>query len=149
MKTYALIVFLSFFVWGGIGASVQPLRPPKLPTLEQSYEQLLSVREFAFGGIGYAGETSKGEMACRAIGSATNTLHLFLGALTNGNAQAKLYALCAVHQLAPETFDARARFVISANPKSMTMEGCIMSRDWTSNVVAKIAKGSYDFYFKK
>src|SRR2546427_821043 len=64
--------------------------PPQTP--QQAYEQLRSIKCFAFGGVGYAGTTSKGEVAFRAVAASTNGLQLLTTTLTNGTVEAKLYA---------------------------------------------------------
>jgi hypothetical protein len=144
--TLALIAALNFAISFGIRA--QANRPPDPPTPQQAYEQLLSVGRFALGGVGYAGVTSAGEIAYRAIAGGTNALALFSAALTNGNAQAKLYALCGIRQLTPGTFDTHAQSLLNANPRVETMSGCIVSHEFASNVIARIASGSYDVHFK-
>src|SRR6266545_1138369 len=116
--TLALIAVLNLTLSFGIRAQVN--RPPDPPTPQQAYEQLLSVRRFAFGGVGYAGVTSEGETAYRAIAAGTNALALFSAALTNGNAQAKLYALCGLRQFAPRTFEAHSKSWLIANPQVET-----------------------------
>src|SRR6266568_1226803 len=104
LMALALIAALNLAISFGVRAQANRALDP--PTPQQAYEQLLSVRCFAFGGVGYAGVTSEGEKAYRAIASGTNALALFSAALTNGNAQAKLYALCGIRQFAPRTFEA-------------------------------------------
>ena len=146
VRILVLVAALNFAISFGIRA--QPNRPPEPPTPQQAYEQLLSVRYFAFGGVGYAGVTSEGEMAYRAIAAGTNALSLFSAALTNGNAQAKLYALCGIRQFEPSTFDALAKSLLSANPQVETLRGCIMRHEFATNVVARISSGAYDVYFK-
>src|SRR6185369_13177997 len=145
--TLALIAALNLMISFSIRAQVN--RPPDPPTPQQAYEQLLSVRCFAFGGVGYAGVTSEGEKAYRAIAGSTNAVALFSAALTNGNAQAKLYALCGIRQFAPRTFEAQSKSLLSANPQVETMSGCMVSNEFATNVVARIASGSYDVHFKK
>jgi len=146
MRTLALIVALS--LTASLAVCAQPLRLPDSPTPQQAYKPLLSVGCFAFGGVGYAGVTSDGERAYRSIACSTNALALFSAAVTNGNAQTKLYALCGIRQFAPRTFDTNAKPLLIANPRVKTMSGCILRSESTSNVVARIASGFYDTYFK-
>jgi hypothetical protein len=147
LRTLALIAALTLTIPFGVRAQVN--HPPDPPTPQQAYEQLLSVGRFAFGGVGYAGVTSEGEKAYRAIAAGTNALAVFCAVLTNGNAQAKLYALCGIRQFAPRIFEAQSKPLLIANPQVETMSGCLVSHEFASNVVARIASGSYDAYFKK
>ena len=146
LLTLALIAALNLAISFGVRAQLN--HPPEPPTPQQAHEQLLSVRHFAFGGVGYAGVTSAGERAYRSIASGTNALALFSAALTNGNAQAKLYALCGIRQLSPRTFDTHAKPLLIANPEVETMSGCLVRREFATNVLARTASGSYDVYIK-
>jgi hypothetical protein len=146
MRTLSLIALASLAI--GNGCALQPLRPTGPPTPQAAYTQLLSIDYFAFGGVGYAGTTSDGETAFRMVASTTNAFQLFSAALTNGNAQAKLYALCAIRQLSLKDFDTHAKSVVTISPKVETMRGCMIGHEWTSNVVAQITSGSYDSYIK-
>lgn len=143
----ALIAALNLAISFGVRAQVN--RPSDPPPPQQAYEQLLSVRCFAFGGVGFAGVTSEGEKAYRAIADGTNALALFSAILTNGNAPAKLYALCGLRQLSPRTFDTHAKSLLTANPQVETMSGCLVMNEFSTNVVARIASGSYDVHFQK
>jgi hypothetical protein len=146
MRILTFIAALSVVI--AITTSAQPLRPPDPPTPQQAYEELLSVRRFAFGGVGYAGVTSRGEIAYCAIAASTNALKLYSAVLTNGNAQAKLYALCGIRQFAPVTFDEWAKPLVAENPQVETMHGCIVSQEHATDVVARIKNGTYDIYLK-
>jgi len=147
LHTLALIAALNLTISFGVRAQVN--RPTDPPTPQQAYEQLLSVGRFAFGGVGYAGVTSEGEKAYRAIAGDTNALSMFSAVLTNGNAPAKLYALCGIRQFAPRMFEAHSKSLLIANPQVETMSGCLVSHEFATNVVARISSGSYDVHFKK
>ena len=82
----------------------------------------------------------------RAIAGSTNALALFSAALTNGNTPARLYALCGIRQLEPSIAHS---MLLIANAEVETMRGCLMRREFATNVVARIASGAYDIYFKK
>ena len=132
-------------------AIAQPFRPPEppgLPSPQQAYKQLLTVRSFAFGGVTYAGVTSEGEVAYRAIACSTNPVVLFSAVFTNGNAQAKLYALCGIRQFAPAKFDSYADSLRTANPKVETMQGCLIHHELAMKVISRVSQGSYDPYLK-
>jgi len=117
------------------------------PILQQAYEQLISVRSFAFGDVGLARTTSQGESCFRTIAATTNGLPVFSAALTNGTAEARLYALCGIRHLAPEQFDALAAPITGANARVSLMVGCIQMQMRASNIVAQIKSGSYDDCF--
>jgi hypothetical protein len=111
---------------------------------QKAYEQLLSAKFFAFGGVGFAGTTPDGEVAFRTLLASTNALSFFQSAQTNENTAARLYALSGIHKLAPESFESFARPLAVANPKVMTMSGCIGMEEGASNIILRIRGGFYD-----
>jgi hypothetical protein len=114
---------------------------------QQVYEQFRSIKTFAFGGVGPLGSMSDGEQCFHTIAISSNALELFTTALTNGTTEARLYALCGIRHLAPQTFDAHTAAVMAANKRITIMEGCFVSRERTSNVVIRIKEGFYDRHF--
>ena len=145
MRTLA---FIAALIGVSLDVSGQPFRLPDPPTPEHAYEQLLAVRCFAFGGVGYAGVTSGGEIAYRAIAGSTNAVALFSATLTNGNVQAKLYGLCGIREFAPGTFESLAEPLRIANPKVETMRGCVVHHEFGTNVISRISSGYYDVYLR-
>jgi hypothetical protein len=134
----ALLVLMS--VQGFAGESA----PPK--DSQQAYQQLLSVRCFAFGGFGFAGIKSQGELCFRMVASSTNALPLFRATLQHGTTEAQLYALCGIRHLAPGACDTAAAPVITANKKVTEMIGCELISEHASNTVVRIKSGSYESY---
>jgi hypothetical protein len=150
MRIFTLIAALGLISLNGLG---QPFRlpdpPPSPSTPQQAYEQLLTVQNFTFGGSYASGYGSQGERACVLIAESTNAIALFSATVTNGNAQAKMYALCGIRQVAPKMFDAYANPLRLANPVVDTTFGDQIRHTAATNIIDKISKGSYDIYFKK
>jgi len=118
--------------------------------VRQAYQKLLSTNvSFAFGGVGFAGVTSDGEKAFHTIAGSTNALELFRAIARDGNPEGQMYGLCGIRKLEPESFDAFAKPIVSANPKVWTMSGCLRSEEPAPAVVRRIARGSYDRDFEK
>ena len=82
---FALAVLVAALVFGRNVFAADPIRAPGELTVKQAYDQLLSVQFFAFGGVGFAGTTSEGEKAFRAVAASTNALELFTAVLEHGN----------------------------------------------------------------
>jgi hypothetical protein len=143
MRTLWFTFVLNVIALGALG---QPSSPPDEWPPQRAYQQLLTIRSFAFGGIGFAGRTSEGEAAYQAIAASTNALALFSGVFTNGNAQAKLYALCGIQRFAPGRFASYAGSLRAANPEVETIQGCIISHEFAIDVISRISAGSYDLY---
>ena len=118
------------------------------PPSRQVYEQFRSIKTFALGGVGPLGAMSDEEQCFRTIAVSSNALQLFATTLTNGTTEARLYALCGIRHLAPETFAAHTAAVMAANKRVTIMEGCWLSRERTSNVVIRIKEGFYDHHFE-
>ncbi len=142
----SLAAAVALLTWGKPGYAAEPAAPAKAQTPQQACQQLLSVGTFALGGVGFVGTTSEGEKAYRTIVNSKDSLALFRSVLKNGSAEAKLYALCGIRRLAPESYNAEAKALIAANPKVRTVSGCIVMEEPAANVVKRIASGAYDFY---
>ena len=144
MSTLTFIATFSLAI--SFAVSAEPTYPPDTTyTPQQAYEKLLSVHQFNFGGVGFSGATSEGELAYRSIAASTNALALYSAALTNANTDAgKLYALCGIQMLAPETFDAQAKLLRTSKAKITMMSGCIAYEVYVTNIVAAIARGHHD-----
>jgi len=113
-------------------------------SVQNACGELLNIKCFAFGGVGYAGTTSKGELAFRSVLASSNALELFETILSKGTDEAKLYALCGIRSLHRESFDAAAKKLRAADPKVNTMSGCLATEEKASAVIRRIADGAYD-----
>jgi hypothetical protein len=133
----AIIILISLAI------SLHPCPATECPTTND----LPRVRSFAFGGVGFAGIPSEGELAFRAVLAGTNPLPYFKAIFTNGTVEAKLYALCAIRLLSPHEFDKYASAILSSNAVVRTMSGCIGLEEPVADVLGRIKRGSYDRYF--
>ncbi len=145
MRSFLFTLVVCIVGFASMAQMLRPPDPPKLPTPQEAYHQILSARYFAFGGVGYAGVTSHGEVAYRSIAGRTNALVFFSNVFTNGNAQAKLYALCGIRQFSPGKFASYAELLRKSNPKVETMRGCIVRHEFATNLISRISKGYYDY----
>jgi hypothetical protein len=136
----AVIIGIGLQVWA------QPSRLIVKPTPEQAYKLLLDAECFAFGGTGFIAVPSQGELAYRAIARCTNALALFKATLTNANPHGQLYGLCGIRDFEPASFQKQAEALRIANPKVLTMSGCVSQYDFVTNVIDRIGSGSYDNY---
>ena len=137
---------LIFPVISGFGSN---LSEPPSNSVQNAGEELLNIKCFAFGGVGYAGTTSPGELAFRAVLAGANAREHFETILAKGTAEAKLYALCGIRRLQPESFDAAAKSLRAADPPVNTMSGCLLAEEKASAVIRRIAEGDYDRYTKR
>ena len=148
LRAFATTAFLMLMVCPGRAAEAGAGIPP---LLEQSYNQLLSVRYFALGEteIRYGGPCmiSPGEQSLRALAATTNGLPLLRSALTNGTTAAKLYALCGIRHLARDQFDALAAPILNTHSLVGVRAGWITMGMATSTVAAQIQDGFYEDFF--
>jgi hypothetical protein len=111
---------------------------------EQALERLENVAVFAFGGVGYAGTTSKGELAFRILMHQAKEVSLTqLSKLyTDGNPQAKAYALAGLHKLDRERFN---QFSATLPNSTVKIEsGCLVSTEPLASIAKEIASGAFD-----
>lgn len=147
MKILIFIAALLMLFSVESGYCAEPL-PQITNSVQQAYEELLTVKYFAFGGVGYGGSTSPGERAFRAVLASTNALELFTGTLTKGTDAGKLYALCGIRTLNKISFDDSAMLLKKADPTVPTMSGCFASSERASSLIQQIANGTYDTHLK-
>lgn len=149
MRTLLLILALNL---AALVANAQPLRLPDplpTPTPEQAYTNLLTISRFVFGGsFGPDGGPSQGERAYRAIAASTNAVQLFSAAFSNGNTQAKCYALCGFRQFKPSIFESYAGSLRATNPFVDITFSDHGRLALASNIVARISSGYYDVYLR-
>ena len=109
-----------------------------------AFKKLSGTPIFAFGGIGFAGTTSEGEIAFKTVVTSDSAEADFLRLLKSGNPQAKCYALVGLRMTNRPAFIEQARAFASSNLEVQTCAGCMMARQPVSSVVASIQRGDYD-----
>ncbi len=121
-------------------------------TSQEGYEYLLVAQDFAFGGIGIAGQTSTGEYAFHAVLRSLGAAEVFKLMLSPGahaTEEGKLYALCGIRATDPAEFNQYAATVASTDAKVNTESGCMIDEEKVAEVVKRIANGGYDFHLKQ
>src|SRR5882672_9258145 len=73
------------------------------------FDRLAKVGIFAFGGVGFAGITSRGELDYKIIFSRPTALRDFERLYAVGTPQAQCYALVGIHILDPKKFQELAK----------------------------------------
>src|SRR5205809_650911 len=100
------------------------LRPPS-QAARAAAEQLKTARTVNFGGGGYAGSISEAEDSLFVLLSSHHTEELLSQVFEGGTPEAKVYALCGLHYIAPRRFDHYAGSFAAAKMKVQTLSGCI------------------------
>ena len=147
MKLPLCLFLISVF---SISTSAQLFRPPEPyvpPTPQQAFLNLLSLKMFALGPVGYGGTLSSGEESYRSIAASTNALSLFSMTLTNAGPAGKIYALFGMRQFAPSFFEIHRREFTTSDLEIEVMEGCIFRTEKISSIVARMTKGDYDQHY--
>jgi quinol monooxygenase YgiN len=110
-------------------------------------KRLASVNAFAFGGVGRAGVTSKGEIDFRVILSQASSVAL--AALeklyANGNPQAKSYALVGLKKLNVKRYKELIVITATSADEVEVMRGCIITHESLSMVAKEIEGGEFRF----
>jgi len=117
---------------------IAPSMPAQDIPAVTSLHRLEKTGVFAFGGVGFVGRISQGELEYRSILSqpAPEALEQFETVYKTGNPQARSYALVGIKKLSPARFQELYATVSSSNEKVSTMEGCVVS----SRILKDIAK---------
>jgi hypothetical protein len=116
--------------------------------LARDLEDLAKIDHFAFGGVGFAGTTSKGELAFRKVISDRTAREEFLKLLATGSPEAQCYALAGLRALNPATYDEKAKRFEKDPRQVTTIGGCIVMKVPMHSVVANISRGHYDASIK-
>jgi hypothetical protein len=114
-----------------------------------SFEILSSIHDFAFGGVGVAGTTSKGEVVFREMYDRPSAKDDFLELLNSGNPQAKCYALVALRSLDPQIYSSKIETYKKDKTNVTTIGGCSIAVLPMSSVATNIEAGYYDSYVKR
>jgi hypothetical protein len=123
---------------------------PAQDTLSATVKSLANTGVFAFGGVGFVGKISQGEIDFRVIQSqpAPVALASFETIYASGDPAAKSYALAGIRQLDRERFKEILLSLDGSQEKVFTMEGCIMERRRLMDVAKAIDAGGYDDWLK-
>ncbi|MBC2593643.1 hypothetical protein H5P28_05145 [Ruficoccus amylovorans] len=104
---------------------------------------------FAFGGIGFSGATSPGELKFREIMTSDDPEAGFRAWFRDGGNVGKAYALVALYYLDPERYEmSKARFA-DQHLQVPTMEGCSVSTLNYEQLTENIEAGRYDSTLKR
>jgi hypothetical protein len=100
---------------------------------------------FAFGPVGFAGETSAGELAVRILTRYRKAPAIFQLIAEQSTPAGQLYALAALHVLDRPAY-VKARAKRSLKTKATVQVGCIGGNESMSAVVKRIDAGTYDSF---
>jgi len=135
--TWALILLVLF--------SISPVLADD--TVDAAVNRLSTVERFAFGGVGFAGVTSKGETDFKFVLAQPKptALNAFERLYAIGNSQGKSYALSGLKKLAPERFAELVATLAKSTEEVEVMRGCIVSHELLPKVAKQIGQGKFRF----
>ena len=112
--------------------------------------RIQSTAVFAFGGVGFAGRTSQGEIDFKTIVSLPReqAIASFEQLFEKGNPQAKSYALAGLRKLDVSRFETLRMSLQNSPVKVQIMRGCILSRESLQQVASGIESGQYDSWLR-
>jgi hypothetical protein len=115
--------------------------------VESAVKRLSNVDRFAFGGVGYAGETSKGEIDFKLVLAQSQPVALtaFEKLYATGNPQGKSYALSGIQKLNPSRFKELLASVGASTDEVEVERGCIVSHEPLREVAKQIDRGKFRF----
>ena len=116
-------------------------------SVDSTIKRLSTVEEFAFGPVGYAGTTSKGEVDFKLLLSQPQPVALgaFEKVFATGNAQGKLYALAGLGRLNPKRFRELLATSKTSQREVRVMRGCIISHESFRDVAMQIDEDKFRF----
>jgi hypothetical protein len=120
-----------------------------LTNAEDAYKELLKIEYFAFGGVGFAGQTSDGESAFRVILSSHKAKKYFELVLSKSNKPAKLYAFCGLREIDSTLFLQKVKDYSDTTVLVSTMRGCSRDDERFTDIVQEIRAGFYDLFIHR
>ncbi len=131
-------LFAITLLFGGVQALA---RDP----VDDIVQNLSTVRVFAFGGVGFAGATSKGETNLRYLISEPDTVGLQALELvySTGTPEARAYALAGLKKLNPKRFKELLAATAESKERVAVMHGCIGSTETMASIARKVDRGDY------
>lgn len=133
-------------VIGALGLIVAyDLRPPS-QAARAAAEQLKTAHTVNFGGGGIVGTISEAEDSLFTLLSSHRGAELLCDVFDHGTPEAKAYALCGLHYIAPQRFDRYAAEFAAAKLKVQTLSGCIGGERDSAEVVAALRTNLFERY---
>ena len=116
-------------------------------SVSSAIKRLSTVESFAFGGVGYAGVISKGEIDFKFILAQpqSTALDAFETLYRTGNPQSKAYALAGIKQLNPARFREILGSLENSGEEVQVMRGCIVSQESLLAVAKQIDREKFHF----
>lgn len=99
------------------------------------YIRLKNAPFFAYGNVGYAGETPKEHYAFRRLLNKENALYYFSKLERSANNEGKLYALCGLYYLDYDSYGNLMEKYGSSDEMVRFMSGCIISDEPISEII--------------
>jgi len=120
---------------------------PTPEELRDPAASLSSISVFAFGGVGYTGTTSRGELLFRAICGRKERVELFKQIYRKGSVEARAYALAGLFSFDRETFE-QLSSTIKEDAEVRMMAGCIFFTLPVTDVIKQIGEGEYTVFIE-
>jgi len=110
-------------------------------------DRLSRVERFAFGGVGFAGVTSNGEIDFKLIFAQPESIALnaFEKLYVIGNPQGKSYALSGIKNLKPQRFSELMASIAKSTEEVAVMRGCIVSHEALRDITKQIDQRKFRF----
>jgi hypothetical protein len=115
--------------------------------LDAAVQRLSKVGMFAFGGTGFAGVTSKGELDFKIVLARPEpeALAAFEKIYATGDLAGKAYALVGLKKLSPYRFKELLPAAEASTDELSTIRGCIVSHRLFADVAREIDRNTYPF----
>lgn len=140
------IQLLVVAVTAALGVVVGYEFSPPSQTARAAAEQLKTARTVNFGSGGYAGGVSEAENSLFTLLSSHRGAELLCDVFERGTPEAKAYALCGLHYIAPQRFERYAGEFAAAKLKVQTLSGCIGGERDSAELVAALRKNLFEGY---
>ena len=116
-----------------------------------SVNYIPAITSFSFGGEGFSGRISEGEILFKRIANQSNALEQFvlLYSFGEGNNQAQMYAMVGFYYLDKTLYNHIKTTYSNASISVTNVEGCIVLSMDLQALLQRVESGAYDNYVPK
>jgi len=150
MKIALLLTFLIGITFGLQAQSVAYNQDILSKEGQQAFTTLLRATSFALGGVGPAGQRSKGETALIELMKEADSINALIYLTANANGEGSLYALLGLKFISKETYDRQYPLVkrLTVPDQARFISGCQVYPAKRSDLLATIEAGTFDERFE-
>jgi hypothetical protein len=116
-------------------------KPVSKEQAQKAFTAVKEAKQFAIGGVGYAGTISPAELAFRDVLAGPDALARCQSLVKEATAEGRLYGLLGLKRLDAKAYEAAAPAFQKNDAKVSSASGCIVFKTTVAEIAKNIAAG--------